>query len=104
MQESRVSVDAYLRFYDQQWDRLMAAENEDAAPLDDYPDRSVWTTWAISYKAVLDKDKVAADPLLLWSFLDNKDLWHGLFAAACAASSVAQSMLLKCIGEAAIHT
>ena len=73
----------------------MAAENEDDAPLDDHPARSVWTTWAISYKAVLDKDEAAAHLLLLWSFLDNKDLWHGLFAAACAASSVAQSMLLE---------
>ncbi|KAF2022646.1 FabD/lysophospholipase-like protein, partial [Setomelanomma holmii] len=102
LQESRVSVEAYLRFYDQQWDKLMAAENEDDAPLDDYPARSVWTTWAISYKAVLDKDEAAAHLLLLWSFLDNKDLWHGLFAAACAASSVAQNMLLEWIGEAAI--
>jgi tetratricopeptide (TPR) repeat protein len=39
----------------------------------------------------------------LWSFLDNKDLWHGLFAAACAASPIAQSMLQKWIGEAATN-
>jgi tetratricopeptide (TPR) repeat protein len=102
LQESRVSVEAYLRFYDQQWDKLMAAENKDDAPLDDYPDRSVWTTWTISYKAVLNKDEAAAHLLLLWSFLGNKDLWHGLFAAACVASPVAEIMLLEWIGETAI--
>jgi tetratricopeptide (TPR) repeat protein len=103
LQESKVSIEAYLRFYDQQWDKLMAAENGDNAPLDDYPDRSVWTTWAISYKAVLNKDEAAAHLLLLWSFLDNKDLWHGLFAAAGADSAIAQSMLLEWIGEAVIN-
>jgi tetratricopeptide (TPR) repeat protein len=101
LQESRVSVEAYLRFYDQQWDELMAVGNEDDAPLQDYPDRSVWTTWAISYQAIYDKHKFAAHLLLLWSFLDNKDLWHGLFATACGASSVAQSMLSEWIGDAA---
>jgi hypothetical protein len=79
----------------------MAVEDEDDAPLQDYPDRSVWTTWAISYQAIYDKHKFAAHLLLLWSFLDNKDLWHSLFATACGASSVAQSMLLGWIRDAA---
>jgi hypothetical protein len=65
LQESRVSVKAYLCFYDSQWDKLIAAENEDNALLDNYPKRSVWTTWAISYKAVLNKDEAAAHLLLL---------------------------------------
>ncbi|KAH7072022.1 hypothetical protein BKA63DRAFT_554892 [Paraphoma chrysanthemicola] len=101
LQESRVSVEAYLRFYDQQWDELMAVGNEDDAPLLDYPDRSVWTTWAISYQSIYDKHKFAAHLLLLWSFLDNKDLWHGLFATSCGKSSVAQRMLSEWIGDAA---
>jgi hypothetical protein len=41
LQESRVSVEAYLRFYDQQWDELMAVGGEDDALLQDYPNRSV---------------------------------------------------------------
>jgi tetratricopeptide (TPR) repeat protein len=100
LQESGASVETYLRFYDQQWDELMV-KNEDDVPLQDYPDRSVWTTWAISYQAIYEKHKFAAHLLLLWSFLDNKDLWHGLFAVACASSSIAQSMLLEWIGDAA---
>ncbi|KAF2181783.1 hypothetical protein K469DRAFT_541438, partial [Zopfia rhizophila CBS 207.26] len=33
------------------------------------------------YKAIQDKHKATVDPLLLWSFLDNRDLWYGLFTA-----------------------
>lgn len=71
------------------------------APLQDYPDRSVWTTWAISYQAIRDKHEAAANLLLLWSFLDNKDLWHGLFAEACQASATASTMLSEWMGNIA---
>jgi hypothetical protein len=71
------------------------------APLQDYPDRSVWTTWAISYQAIREKHEATANLLLLWSFLNNKDLWHGLFATACADSTVAARMLAGWIGDIA---
>jgi hypothetical protein len=35
------------------------------------------------------------------SFLDNEDLWHGLFVTACRSSSVAAKMLSEWIGEIA---
>jgi tetratricopeptide (TPR) repeat protein len=37
----------------------------------------------------------------LWSFLDNKDLWYGLFVAACRRSAVAAKMLSGWIGDIA---
>ncbi|PSN58604.1 hypothetical protein BS50DRAFT_614817 [Corynespora cassiicola Philippines] len=101
LQESGVGLSTYLRFYEEQWDELMESEEVAGAPLQDYPDRSVWTTWAISYKAVSYKDKNTANLLVLWSFLDNKDLWHGLFAAACEASVDTEGMLSEWIGEMA---
>jgi tetratricopeptide (TPR) repeat protein len=101
LQESGVGLTTYLCFYEQQWDALMETEYEEDAPLQDYPDRSVWTTWVISYEAVRGKHEGTANLLLLWSFLDNKGLWHGLFSAACDASPIAKSMLSKWIGQAA---
>ena len=101
LQESGVGLGTYLRFYEQQWDDLMKVGSEFDAPLQDYPDRSVWTTWAISYQAIRHKHEHTANLLLLWSFLDNKDLWHGLFAEACESSSIAKSMLSAWIGEIA---
>ena len=70
-------------------------------PLQDYPERSLWTTWAISYQAIRDQHKHTANLLLLWSFLDNKDLWHGLLAAPCKRSAVAARMLSGWVGDIA---
>jgi tetratricopeptide (TPR) repeat protein len=79
----------------------MTSDDLADAPLQDYPERSVWTTWAISYQAIRERHEHTANLLLLWSFLDNKDLWYGLFAAACRKSAVAARMLSGWIGNVA---
>ena len=79
----------------------MESRDQADALLQDYPDHSVWTTWTISYKTIQEKDKTAANLLLLWAFLDNKDLWHGLFAAACRESTFAARRLSEWIGDIA---
>ena len=65
LQESGVGVRTYLKIYEQQWKELMESGDRNDAPLQDYPNRSVWTTWTISYNAVQKKDKNAANLLLL---------------------------------------
>jgi len=101
LQESGVGVRTYLKFYEQQWTELMESRSRIDAPLQDYPDRSVWTTWTISFNAIQKKDKNVANLLLLWAFLDNKDLWHGLFSAACRASTIVKRRLSEWIGDIA---
>ncbi|RII05523.1 hypothetical protein CUC08_Gglean010202 [Alternaria sp. MG1] len=101
LQESGVGLATYLRFYEQQWSELMGLDDLDDGPLQDYPGRSLWTTWAISYQAIRNRHEHTANLLLLWSFLDNKDLWHGLFVATCMRSTVAARMLLAWIGDIA---
>jgi tetratricopeptide (TPR) repeat protein len=91
----------YLKFYEQQWRELTDPYDIAEAPLQDYRDRSVWTTWAISYQKIRDKHEATANLLLLWSYLDHKDFWHGLFAAACRNSAVVSSMLSNWIGDIA---
>ncbi|KAI9691165.1 MAG: hypothetical protein M1822_008785 [Bathelium mastoideum] len=76
LQESGIDVRTYLQFYDKEWRDLFEAQDEDEPPLKDYEDRSIWTTWSISYTAIQKKNKTAANLLLLWSYLDNKDLRH----------------------------
>ena len=71
------------------------------APLQDYPERNIWTTWAISYQAIYDKHEHTAKLLLLWSFLDNRNLWYGLFAEASEDADVVASMLSNWIGDIA---
>ncbi|KAI1668000.1 Tetratricopeptide repeat [Pyrenophora tritici-repentis] len=101
LQESGVGLAKYLGFYEQQWSELMQPDDLADAPLQDYPERSVWTTWAISYQAIRDRHQHTANLLLLWSFLDNKDLWHGLLAAGCRRSAVAARMLSEWVGNIA---
>jgi tetratricopeptide (TPR) repeat protein len=97
LQQSGVNIETYLYFYEQQWDELMQAGDRENSPLQDYPDRCVWTTWAISFQAIYKKHKLTAHLLLLWSFLDN----NGLFTAACQASDLASTMLVEWIGDIA---
>jgi tetratricopeptide (TPR) repeat protein len=101
LQESGGGPGTYLRLYEQQWSELMESDNLDDDLLQDYPGRSVWTTWAISYQAIRNRHEHTANLLLLWSFLDNKDLWYGLFAAACSRSTVTARLLLSWIGDVA---
>jgi tetratricopeptide (TPR) repeat protein len=101
LQESGTQLTSYIQFYEQKWSDLMESDDLTDAPLQDYPDRSVWTTWAISYQAIRNKDEATANLLLLWSFLDNKDLWFGLFTAACERSRGAEQMLSAWIEDIA---
>jgi tetratricopeptide (TPR) repeat protein len=98
LQESGVELVTYLRFYEQQWRKLIESNDLTGVILQDYRDRSVWTTWAISYQTIRDKHEATANLLLLWSYLDHKDLWHGLLAAACKNSARAATLLSKWIG------
>jgi tetratricopeptide (TPR) repeat protein len=101
LQETGIGLQKYIEFYEQKWKELMESRGLEEDRLQDYPDRSVWTTWTLSYNAIRDKNAAAANLLLLWAFLDGKDLWHGLFAAACNASTAVSSSLSEWIGDIA---
>jgi tetratricopeptide (TPR) repeat protein len=101
IQTSGSGLTKYISFYEKQWDELMTPSPLNDPTLKDYPDRSVWTTWTISYHAIREKHEHTANMLLLWSFLDNKDLWYGLLSKACQNDWRAAKMLTKWIGKVA---
>ncbi|KAF2678494.1 FabD/lysophospholipase-like protein [Lentithecium fluviatile CBS 122367] len=101
LQQSGVDLSTYLRFYEQQWEELMQTRDQADAPLQDYPNRSVWTTWTISSNVIREQDKATSNLLLLWSFLDNKDLWFRLFTAACSGSRKVAAEVSRWIGDLA---
>lgn len=43
-----------------------------------YGDRSVFTTWEISFQAIKSENEEAADFLLLCSFLSNESIWEDM--------------------------
>jgi tetratricopeptide (TPR) repeat protein len=99
LQETGIELQKYIEFYEQKWQELMESRDWEGPPVQDYPDRSVWTTWAISFSAIQEMNEAAANLLLLWAFLDNKDLWYGLFTAACSASTTVATSLSEWFGE-----
>jgi tetratricopeptide (TPR) repeat protein len=101
LQETGTGIQKYTEFYEQKWQELMESRDWEGAPLQDYPDRSVWTTWAISFGAIREISGAVANLLLLWAFLDSKDLWYGLFTAAYSASARAATSLSEWIGDIA---
>ncbi|KAI7976158.1 hypothetical protein EIK77_002011 [Talaromyces pinophilus] len=84
MRESEVDFSTYTQFYKSQWDELMAQQSDSGEPLMDSPGRCIWTTWNVSYQAIKVRNLSAANLLLLWAWLDNRDLWHELLIAASA--------------------
>jgi hypothetical protein len=82
LRESGLDFSSYILYYKQQWKDLMESHDRSGFPLLHYSERSVWTTWTISFNAIKAKNEAAANLLLLWAFLDNKDLWHDLLHAA----------------------
>jgi hypothetical protein len=60
----------------------MKADGITHSPLMEYEHRSVVTTWTISFESVKSRSKHATNLLRLWAFVNNRDLWHGLFQAA----------------------
>ncbi|KAK3946626.1 P-loop containing nucleoside triphosphate hydrolase protein, partial [Pseudoneurospora amorphoporcata] len=77
--EADIPIAKYIDLYEKQWDKLL--QNTDSDLLD-YGNRSVWTTWMISFNAIETKDKNAGNLLRLWAFLDNREMWHSLLQAA----------------------
>ncbi|KAG9657517.1 hypothetical protein KCV03_g10180, partial [Aureobasidium melanogenum] len=76
--QTAVSIVQYLKYYDSTWKDLM--ERQDEYPLQEYAQRSVLTTWKISYEQVKNQSEAASNLLQLWSFLYAGDLWYELVA------------------------
>ena len=80
MKMTGISVQDYVRYYNETWSELMA--NQDRYPLQEYDERSLLTTWMISFQQAERQSASATSLLKLWSFLSCDGLWHELIAAA----------------------
>ncbi|KAF1937735.1 hypothetical protein EJ02DRAFT_475963, partial [Clathrospora elynae] len=66
--ETNVSASTYAKHYGGRRGRLM--KSEERFPLEVYGDRSVLTTWTMSYR----QSEKAACLLKLWRFLDSGEV------------------------------
>jgi tetratricopeptide (TPR) repeat protein len=83
--QTAVSISRYLEYYDRMWKDLMEHQHEYS--LQEYTERSVLTTWRISYEQVKSQNEGASNLLQLWSYLHAGDLWYEL--VACSEKLVA---------------
>ncbi|KAH0535996.1 hypothetical protein FGG08_007113 [Glutinoglossum americanum] len=69
-----ITVTKYLELYNNSWNDL----HETLSIRHDYPQRTIVTTWMISYNELKHRDVGAVKLLQLWGYLDNQDLWFQL--------------------------
>lgn len=72
-----VSITKYVQLFRLKWDELVDMSEKYDFPLLDY-NRRVGTTWNISYTAIREANRGAADLLLLWSCLHNEGMSFSL--------------------------
>ncbi len=93
------SVLAYIKFYNEAWSNLMETQHRFASqgPLD----RSVLTTWTLLFRRLEERSGHAAKLLILWRFLDNRDIWYELFTLALTLriASELPSWYTNCVEE-----
>ena len=96
-----MNLKVYLRMYEEQREEVAELLHGLNISLRDYPGRSVWTTWIISYNAILARNKYVAHLLVLWSFLGRSDLWYGMFEEATIRKASISQTLSKWLGNIA---
>ena len=69
----------YLELYNTAWGDLMRSGAGHETTLPEYGNRSIQTTWTVSFEGVKKKNEDAAKMLQVWSYLDNKDIWFEMF-------------------------
>ena len=79
MRATHTSVAEYLELYNTAWDDLMTSSAGHETTLPEYGNRSIQTTWTISFEGVKKKNEDAAKMLQVWSYLDNRDIWFEIF-------------------------
>ena len=66
-----ISLSDYLRLYKESWMQLQKSSPE----LSSYEDRTLYSTWQISFNHVKQQNNLSAKLLCFWAYFDSQDLW-----------------------------
>ena len=66
-----ISLSDYLRLYKKSWVQLQESSPE----LSSYEDRTLYSTWQISFQHVKQQNDLSAKLLCFWAYFDSQDLW-----------------------------
>lgn len=98
MRKTNTTVTEYIELYEEEWSRLMAKQHAFASC--EKTDRSILTTWTLSFNSLRSESDAAANLLMLCSFLDGQDIWYELFKPLFDSSIVDEEVppwLADCI-------
>ena len=68
----------YLGFYKTSWLKLQTTSPH----LESYEDRSLYTTWQITFDRIQQQNPASANLLKLWAYFDRQDIWFELLRHA----------------------
>lgn len=83
LHRSTFTFERYLREYEKRWDISPYRPLQ----LQEYQERTLYTTWDLSYSRLEKEDPEAAKILKLLAYFDNQILWYDLFHAGLTDSS-----------------
>ncbi|KAN0072988.1 HET domain containing protein [Elaphomyces granulatus] len=74
LDQTAISFSDYLRLYKASWTKLMKTSPD----LSSYEDRTLYSTWQLSFDHVKQRNELSAKLLRLWAYFDNQDIWFEL--------------------------
>ena len=69
-----ITLSDYLRLYKTSWLKLQTTSPQ----LESYEDRSLYTTWQITFDQIQQRNPMSASLLRLWAYFDRQDVWFKL--------------------------
>jgi hypothetical protein len=70
LEQSLISFSDYYRLYKASWAKLLKTSPE----LDSYEDRTLYSTWQLSFDQVEERNELSAHLLRMWAYFDNEDI------------------------------
>ena len=74
LDQTALGFSDYLRLYEASWANLLKTTPE----LSSYEDRTLYSTWQLSFDHVKQRNELSAKLLRLWAYFDNEDIWYEL--------------------------
>ncbi|KAH8593059.1 hypothetical protein B0O99DRAFT_743067 [Bisporella sp. PMI_857] len=71
LKQAAIGFSDYLRLYKESWMQLQ----ESSPKLSSYEDRTLYSTWHISFNHVKQQNILSAKLLCFWAYFDSQDLW-----------------------------
>jgi hypothetical protein len=74
LKQASIGFSDYLCLYEKLWAKLQKTSPE----LSLYEDRTLYSTWQISFERVEQRSLLSAQLLRLWAYFNNQDIWFEL--------------------------